>query len=158
MILIVIVITALANLADIMLKAGADAAGSSLSSPAAIFLTPWIWLGGALGVFAMGMWVYILGRHHISHAYPIFVGLGFINVPLAAHFIFGESISLARAGGIALILAGIIVVHLRSREGSGKEPAAGVPGSGHHATGAGADSGPPGAAPAGGQVKSGAPR
>ncbi len=116
MILIIIVITALANLADILLKVGANDAGGSLSDPAAIFLTPWIWLGGALGIAAMALWVYILGRHHISHAYPIFVGLGFVNVTLAARFYFGESISLPRAAGIAVILAGIVLVHFQSEK------------------------------------------
>jgi multidrug transporter EmrE-like cation transporter len=123
MILIIIVITALANLADVLLKKGALEAGSSLSDPAAIFLTPWIWLGGLLGVTAMGLWVYILGRHHISHAYPIFVGLGFVNVTLASKFYFEESISPLRIAGIGLIMAGIVVVHFMS---SGK--AAGGPG------------------------------
>ncbi len=121
MILILIVITAVANLADVLLKVGANDAGGSLSDPLAIFLTPWIWIGAVLGIGAMAMWVYVLGRHHISHAYPVFVGLGFINVTLASWLYFHETIGARRLAGITLILAGIVVVHLLSR----REAAAG---------------------------------
>lgn len=137
MIIIIIIITALANLADFLLKLGADAAGTSLDEPLAIFLTPWIWIGGLLGISAMALWVYILGRHHISHAYPIFVGLGFVNIPLASWLFLHEEISSMRLAGTLLILAGISVVHFQSGETipgpsaktAKKEiPAAGIPG------------------------------
>jgi len=115
MILILIVITALANLADLMLKVGANNAGDSLSDPLAIFLTPWIWTGAVAGIVAMTLWIYILSRYHISHAYPIFVGLGFINITLASRFFLHEEISGRRLAGIILILAGIVIVHLQSQ-------------------------------------------
>lgn len=115
MILIIILITVLANLADLLLKIGANQAGDSLGDPLAVLLTPWIWLGALLGIGAMGLWVYILGRHHISHAYPIFVGLGFLNITLASRLFLDEAISARRLAGIGLIMAGIIVVHFQSR-------------------------------------------
>lgn len=123
MILIIVIITAFANLADVLLKIGANDAGGSLSDPLAIFLTPWIWIGALLGIGAMAMWVYVLGRHHISHAYPVFVGLGFINVTLASWLYFHEQIDVQRLAGITMILTGIVVVHLQSR---GMEPGAGA--------------------------------
>lgn len=125
MIVIIIVITAFANLADVLLKVGANATGKSLADPLSIFLTPWIWLGALLGISAMAMWVYVLGRHHISHAYPVFVGLGFLNITLASWLYFQEEISLLRIAGIALILAGIVLVHLKSaRPAAGPAPGA----------------------------------
>jgi multidrug transporter EmrE-like cation transporter len=114
MILIIIVITAIANIADVLLKTGANNAGESLGDPLAIFITPWVWLGGALGVGALVMWVYVLGRYHISHAYPVFVGMGFLNITLISFLYFHEEISPLRIAGIALILAGIGVVHFNS--------------------------------------------
>jgi len=114
MIPIIIVITILANLADLSLKVGANHAGGTLSDPLAIFLTPWIWLGAVLGIAAMALWVYILGRHHISHAYPIFVGLGFVNIAMASWLYLHENISPMRMAGAALILVGIIIVHFQS--------------------------------------------
>mgnify|MGYP001558428658 FL=1 len=125
MIIIIIIITALANLADFLLKLGANAAGKSLDEPLAIFLTPWIWAGGLLGITAMTLWVYILGRHQISHAYPIFVGLGFVNIPLASWLFLHEEISGMRLAGTLLILAGIIVVHFQSGETAPGAAAAG---------------------------------
>lgn len=115
MILVIILITILANLADLMLKIGANRAGESLGDPLAVFLTPWIWIGALLGIVAMGLWVYILGRHHISQAYPIFVGLGFLNITLASWLFLDETISSRRLAGTILILAGIVVIHFQSR-------------------------------------------
>jgi multidrug transporter EmrE-like cation transporter len=116
MILIIIVITVLANMADLLLKVGANRAGESLSDPLAILLTPWIWFGAMLGISAMGLWVYILGRYHISHAYPIFVGLGFLNISLASWLFLDEEIGRNRLAGTVLILIGILVVHFHSGE------------------------------------------
>jgi multidrug transporter EmrE-like cation transporter len=125
MILLIIVITLLANLADVLLKLGARDAGSSIRDPLVLVTIPWVWLGAVSGVVAMALWIYVLGRHHLSHAYPVFVGLSFLNISLAAVIFFGEEIGTRRLLGIALILAGIFVVHFTSREkGSGKEDAA----------------------------------
>lgn len=124
MILLIIIITGLANLADILLKIGANRAGNSLEDPLVIFLTPWIWLGGLIGIGAMALWVYVLGRHRLSHAYPIFVGLGFINITLISKFYLDEQIGVTRLIGAGLILAGIVVVHLQSR---GSVPATPAP-------------------------------
>lgn len=125
MILIIIVITLLANLADLLLKLGANESAGTLDDPLSIFLSPWVWLGAVLGIGAMVTWVYVLGRHHISHAYPVFVGLGFLNITLIAWLYFKEEISLQRLAGTLLILAGIIAVHLQSGETAapdGSEP------------------------------------
>lgn len=115
-ILLIIIITGLANLADILLKIGANSAGNSLEDPLVIFLTPWIWLGGLLGIGAMALWVYVLGRHRLSHAYPIFVGLGFVNITLISKFYLDEQIGVTRLIGAGLILVGIVVVHFQSKE------------------------------------------
>jgi len=118
MILIIIAITLLANLADYLLKRGAIEAGSSLADPLSIFLAPWIWMGALLGIIAMATWVYVLGRHQISHAYPVFVGLGFVNITAISWLILKEDIGPQRLAGTILILAGIVIVHLQSRSES----------------------------------------
>ena len=124
MILIIIVITVMANVADLLLKVGASQAGESLSNPLAVFLTPWIWMGALLGIGAMALWVYILGRHHISLAYPIFVGVGFLNITLASWLFLHEEIGARRLAGTALILAGIVIVHFQSRSANPMRPGA----------------------------------
>ena len=113
MIVIIIAITVLANLADVFLKVGASRAGNSLSDPLAFIFIPWIWLGALLGLSAMALWVYVLGRRHLSHAYPLYAGLSFLNITLASLFFLGEEIGVNRIAGIGLILAGILVVHFK---------------------------------------------
>ncbi len=130
MILIIIIITIFANLADLLLKIGANQAGDSVGDVLAIFLTPYVWMGAVLGITAMALWVYILGRHHISHAYPIFVGLGFVNITLASWLFLHEEISLRRLGGTLLILAGIVVVHFQSTRQEPGKAGPGTPQSG----------------------------
>ena len=133
MILIIIIIAIFANLADLLLKLGANSAGDAVGNVFAIFLTPWIWMGAVLGIGAMALWVYILGRHHISHAYPIFVGLGFVNITLASWLFLHEDISLTRLLGTCCILGGIVVVHWQSSRkesaAPGSEPPEPPPGS-----------------------------
>lgn len=114
MIAIIIAITILANLGDVLLKVGSSRAGESLSDPFAFLFIPWIWLGALLGLTAMALWVYVLGRHHLSHAYPVYVGLSFLNITLASSIYLGEEVGMNRVAGIALILVGILVVHFKS--------------------------------------------
>ncbi len=115
MILIILAITALASLADVLLKTGARQAEGSLANPLILIQIPWIWLGAFAGITALAMWVYVLSRHHISYAYPIFIGLTFLGISLASNIILDEAIGPRRAMGIALVLIGIVVVHLNSR-------------------------------------------
>lgn len=124
MIPILIFVTILASLADVLLKVGASQAGDSLSDPFVLIQIPWIWMGAALGLTAMALWIYVLSRHHISHAYPIFVGLTFINITLASVIFLDESIGSMRLSGALLVLTGITVVHFRSRNDAATSPAA----------------------------------
>jgi multidrug transporter EmrE-like cation transporter len=116
MIFILIGITLMASTADVLLKVGASQAGEELANPLVLIQIPWIWLGAFLGIAAMALWVYVLSKHHISHAYPIFVGLTFLNISLAAGIYLGEDISIRRLSGTATVLVGIIMVHLYSKD------------------------------------------
>jgi multidrug transporter EmrE-like cation transporter len=55
------------------------------------------------------LWIYALRTVELSYAYPL-ISLGYILVFVASYFIFHESISLLRLGGLMLILSGIILV------------------------------------------------
>jgi multidrug transporter EmrE-like cation transporter len=122
MILIIVAITILASAADVLLKVGATRAGDSLTDLVSLAVSPWIWLGAAAGILAISLWVYVLSRHHISHAYPIFVGLNFLNISLASSIYLGETIPLARLAGILMVLAGIVIVHMFSQTPSAPVP------------------------------------
>jgi drug/metabolite transporter (DMT)-like permease len=55
------------------------------------------------------LWVWILSFTPLSRAYP-FVALAFAVTPLLGGLLFGETISLRLALGIALILGGLLLV------------------------------------------------
>jgi multidrug transporter EmrE-like cation transporter len=125
MIALIIIITILASLADVCLKVGAAETGSLLSNPLQLALIPWIWLGAVLGVAAISLWIYVLSKHHISHAYPIFVGLTFLNITLASWIYLDEHIGWRRLAGIAVVLLGILVVHTTSTTEKAQPPVTG---------------------------------
>ncbi|MGO4174858.1 EamA family transporter [Bosea sp. TAF32] len=70
---------------------------------------PGVWLAivGYLGTFVV--WMAILRDMPLSRAFPM-TGLVYITVPLFAWAAFGERIDLLRAVGIALIIAGVILL------------------------------------------------
>ena len=55
------------------------------------------------------LWIYALRTVELSYAYPL-ISLGYILVFIASYFIFHESISVLRLGGLVLILSGIVLV------------------------------------------------
>ena len=59
------------------------------------------------GIATFG-WVWALRQVPLSTAY-LFMSLGFILVPVMAHFTFGEPITLRFAAGTALIIGGILL-------------------------------------------------
>ena len=119
MILIIITITILASSADALLKIGATRAGGALTDHLSLVLIPWVWLGAGLGLAALALWVYILGRHHMSHAYPVFVGFSFLNISLASILFLGETLSGRRIAGVLLVLASISEIGRGAGRGRG---------------------------------------
>lgn len=73
------------------------------------FLNPW--LVGALTLYGVAtfLWVWILKTTPLLFAYP-FSALGFVLVPLASMYLFGESISLTYVLGACLIVTGIVII------------------------------------------------
>lgn len=79
-----------------------------------IFLTklmlfnPWVFSGIVAGYGAGLCWMMVMTEFELNHAYP-FLGLNFILVLIMSHFIFGESINLAKVIGTLLVTVGIII-------------------------------------------------
>jgi drug/metabolite transporter (DMT)-like permease len=69
------------------------------------------WMVAALILYAIAtvLWVWILRTTSLSIAYP-FVALGFVLVPLAAHYLFGEPFEARHVLGTVLIIAGLFVI------------------------------------------------
>lgn len=72
--------------------------------------TPYVILGLALYVVGAFIWLIVLSRANLSYAYPM-VALTYVLVPLAAWLLLNEPpIPPLRWAGIALIIAGVILV------------------------------------------------
>lgn len=67
----------------------------------------WLAVAGYLGTFFV--WMAILRDMPLSRAFPM-TGLVYITVPLLAWGAFGEQIGPLRAGGIALIIGGVVLL------------------------------------------------
>ncbi len=70
-----------------------------------------LWLGLALAALGTGMalWLLVLQRIPVGVAYPM-LSLNFVWVTLAARFIWHERVSVRHAMGVALIIAGIVLL------------------------------------------------
>lgn len=64
-----------------------------------------------LGLYGLStiLWILALKKVQLSYAYPM-VSLGYIFVLAASYFLFHEPVGLLRISGVALILAGIVLV------------------------------------------------
>ena len=71
-----------------------------------LVLNPWILSGFAAAFLASIFWMAVLTKFQLSYAYP-FVALTFVFVVAAGGLLFGEPITAAKVGGLALIVAGI---------------------------------------------------
>ena len=87
-----------------------QAAATNIEKPFHLaLLNSWMVAALFLYGFATGLWVWILRSTPLSIAYP-FVALSFVLVPLGAHFLFGEQLTIRYASGVALIIAGLVVI------------------------------------------------
>lgn len=76
-----------------------------------LIMTPWLWAALIVYGIATLLWVILLQRVPLSRAYP-FAALGFVLVPAAASWLFGERITLQYVFGATLIVVGIIAIGL----------------------------------------------
>jgi drug/metabolite transporter (DMT)-like permease len=60
-------------------------------------------------VISLLLWLYLLSRFDLSFLYP-FGSLSYVLAALGGWFCFGESLNFCRAGGILLILFGVMLV------------------------------------------------
>ena len=65
--------------------------------------------GAALYVVSLVVWILGLSRVPVSVAYPM-LSLGYVVNAIAAHYLFGEAVSVQRWLGIGFIIAGVWLV------------------------------------------------
>ena len=108
---------ALSAVAQVLLKLGmtggdvraAIASGSPIGIVQAVLLSPGV--VGGLVLYGLGtvLWLAVLARAELSQAYP-FVGLSFVLTAAMGYFLFADALTLGRIAGIALIVAGVVLV------------------------------------------------
>lgn len=90
----------LVTASELLLKTGAVRGG---------LLSGWTWLGILTYILSFASWLYVLRHLPLSVAYGL-ITIVQVLVPLGARLFLGESISVQRWAGIALVLCGTIIV------------------------------------------------
>lgn len=103
--------------AQILLKIGmslpstssALASGSFQNVMWAIIINPWVIGGLGLYFFGAVVWLFVLARVEVSYAYP-FVALGFILTLFLGKVFMGDTVTLVRVLGTALVGLGVVLI------------------------------------------------
>jgi len=102
--------------AQLLLKAGTNATGVLTLDAQNWMATLWkmatqghFILGAACYVVSMVVWIFGLSRVPVSVAYPM-LSIGYVVNAIAAHYLFGESVTSTRWLGIGFIVAGVWLV------------------------------------------------
>lgn len=115
---LVLVAAAMTMGANLMLRAGIDAAGGFSPGTATelvlgllrLFFQPLFAIGFVTYFLAAVVWFRVVATEPLSVAYPILVSLTFTLVTAGAVIVFQEPISLRKVLGLAVILAGIVIL------------------------------------------------
>jgi len=91
--------------AQLLLKAGTNARPLGLE----LAFEPHIMGGLACYVVSVVLWVVALSKVPVSIAYPM-LSIGYIVNAIAAHYLFGETLSTMRLAGIGVIILGVFLV------------------------------------------------
>ncbi|MDE2120072.1 MAG: EamA family transporter [Betaproteobacteria bacterium] len=102
--------------AQLLIKAGAATAGQFSFTAGQIlraglhFATQWQILAGlACYAISVVVWILALTRVQVSIAYPM-LSLGYVVTAFAAWWLFGESLTPQKLAGIAIIIAGVVLL------------------------------------------------
>jgi multidrug transporter EmrE-like cation transporter len=117
---LVLFTAALTMAANLMLRAGIDAAGGFslgglmeiVHALTRLFMQPLFTVGFVIYFLASVVWFRVVATEPLSLAYPMLVSLTFTMVTAGAVLLFSEPFSLRKAVGLAIILAGIAIVSL----------------------------------------------
>jgi len=93
-----------------MNKLGAISPDQLFSNFFKIFSTPFVLLGLFSYVASVAMYMVVLSRTHISYAYPLMMGLGYVLIVIFSWQVFGEPFSSYKWIGIFLIFIGVVLI------------------------------------------------
>jgi drug/metabolite transporter (DMT)-like permease len=75
-----------------------------------LFTSPFMLIGLFVYLISMGIWMYVLGEYEFSYVYPM-VSLVFVFGFAYSKFLFHERINIYRWIGVAMIIAGVIIIN-----------------------------------------------
>ena len=115
--LVMIISSVLLNaMAQLFLKKGMITIGDIAVSLAGVIgmipkaiLNPFIWGGFACYAVSILLWLVVLSKVEVSYAYP-FLSIGYIVAAFVGYYFLGESMSLSKVCGIAVICLGIVLL------------------------------------------------
>ncbi|AZD79614.1 4-amino-4-deoxy-L-arabinose-phosphoundecaprenol flippase subunit ArnE [Pseudomonas chlororaphis] len=107
--LLLLVACLLTCLGQIAQKFAVESWRGQPSGALAKLLSPWLWL--ALASLGLGLlvWLLVLQRVEVGIAYPM-LSLNFVLITLIARFVFHEAIDRRHWLGVALVLAGVLLL------------------------------------------------
>lgn len=116
--LVLIVSSVLLNAAaQLFLKKGMLLIGNIEVSMAAVLamipkaaMNLYIWGGFACYAVSIVLWLVVLSKVEVSYAYP-FLSIGYIVAAFVGWAVLGESMSLTKVAGIAVICLGIVLLY-----------------------------------------------
>lgn len=79
----------------------------------------WVWIGIVLLILSFLSWMYVLKHLALNVAYPL-ANVVHVSVPIASWIFLGEAISSLRWFGIAIVMAGLLIVAPTSDKPKGK--------------------------------------
>ena len=119
--LLVIVTAALTMVANLLLRAGIDAAGgftlggvaTTVAALLKLFMQPKFLIGFVLYFMASVVWFRVVATEPLSVAYPLLVSCTFTLVTAGAVVVFSEPLSARQVLGLVVILAGIALISMQ---------------------------------------------
>ncbi len=104
----------LVTAAEIFIKVGATHTATAVGAPTewlgvSGLMSGWVWLGILCTILSFISWLYVLKHIPLSIAFPI-SNVVHALVPVGSWLFLAEAISLRRWCGIAVVLAGLVIV------------------------------------------------
>lgn len=92
----------------VQLMAGSEHYVASRLARLSVYLfDPYIILAYSLALASSVTWIFVIEKHPLTLAFPLYIGLIVLMVVSAGVFMFGESMTITRLVAIVLILAGV---------------------------------------------------
>jgi undecaprenyl phosphate-alpha-L-ara4N flippase subunit ArnE len=74
-----------------------------------VLRTPWLWAAIACLGLGLLIWLFVLQRMDVGIAYPM-LSLNFVLITLVARYVFRETIDTRHWLGVAIVIAGVVLL------------------------------------------------